>query len=202
MPLCFGSNNDSMSADPTIREVEKRIASETKTDQKNLDHSIRDLKHAEKAHQNAIKGADKAQHNVDKAVNTEHKRAAALNKAEHQHEAAIASQQNAEKDLDLKRQHQQRLEQDLQQRRATVDETAHRKDVNDQQREMKLSNIHAAAASRAGSRAGSMDEGSRMNGALNPNAAHGVQHAEGPIGPGDTIPSKPNGVSGAAGPAV
>lgn len=56
MPLCFPSkNNDSMSTDPTIRELERRIANEAKTDQKNLDHAIRDLKNAEKSHEKAIK---------------------------------------------------------------------------------------------------------------------------------------------------
>ena len=33
--------------------------------------------------------------------------------------------------VQLKRQHQQRLEQDLQKRRSTMDEFQHRKDVND-----------------------------------------------------------------------
>ncbi|KAI0347501.1 hypothetical protein BDW22DRAFT_1321865 [Trametopsis cervina] len=198
MPLCFPSKNESMSTDPTIREFEKRIATEAKSDQRNLDHAIRDLKNAEKAHQNAIKGADKAQHSVDKAVNKEHKRASDLNKAEHQHEAAISSQQNAEKTLSLKRQHQDRLEKDLEQRRSTLDDFQHRKDVNDQQRELKLSDIHAAAASRAGSRANSINRGPH-NGAMNPGAAHDVDGAEGPVGP-DTNPVQHNGVAGAAGP--
>ena len=55
MPLCFPSKNESMSTDPTIREFEKRISNEAKSDQKNLDHAIRDLANAEKAHQKAIK---------------------------------------------------------------------------------------------------------------------------------------------------
>lgn len=44
-----------MSADPQIRDMEKRISQEERTDQKNLDHVIKDLKNAEKAHQKAIK---------------------------------------------------------------------------------------------------------------------------------------------------
>ncbi|KAI0092451.1 hypothetical protein BDY19DRAFT_990171 [Irpex rosettiformis] len=172
-----------MSTDPTIREFERRIANEAKSDQKNLDHAIRDLKNAEKTHQKAIKGTDKAQHNVDKSVSIEHKRASVLNKAEYEHEAAIAAQQNAEKTLNLKKQHQQRLEQDLQQRRASLDDFQHRKDVNDQQRELKLSNIHAAAASRADSRANSISRGPHSG-----------------IGPGNQKNINPNALSGAAGP--
>lgn len=57
---------------------------------------------------------------------------------------------------------------------------------------MKLSDIHAAAASRAGSRANSINLGPR-NGTLNPGAATGVNSAEGPVGPG---------ASGASGPSV
>lgn len=54
-----------------------------------------------------------------------------------------------------------------------------------QQREMKLSDIHAAAASRAGSRANSLNRGP-MNGAINPGAATGIDaaHAQGPVAPG------------------
>lgn len=48
-----------------------------------------------------LKSTDKAQHSVDKSVHDEHKRASALNEAQHQHEAAIASQQNAEKTLNV-----------------------------------------------------------------------------------------------------
>ena len=55
MPLCGFGNNSSMATDPEIRTFEKRIAQEARTDQKNLDHVIKDLKNAEKAHQKAIK---------------------------------------------------------------------------------------------------------------------------------------------------
>lgn len=44
-----------MSSDPTIREFERRIATEEKADQRNLDHAIRDLKNAEKSHEKALK---------------------------------------------------------------------------------------------------------------------------------------------------
>lgn len=63
---------------------------------------------------------------------------------------------------------------------------------------MKLSDIHAAAASRAGSRANSINRGP-MNGAINPGAATGVDGAQGPVAPGaggtgaaGTGPTKPS----------
>lgn len=120
MPLCFPSKSTAgMSADPQIRDVEKRIAAEEHTDQRNLDHVMKDLKTSEKTYQKAIKvsypacarsslhaltrvpfqSADKAQHNVDNAVKKEHKAAAALEKAGHNHKASIAAEESAEKSL-------------------------------------------------------------------------------------------------------
>lgn len=56
MPLCFPSKSTAgMSADPQIRDVEKRIAAEEHTDQRNLDHVMKDLKTSEKTYQKAIK---------------------------------------------------------------------------------------------------------------------------------------------------
>ncbi|KAI0080696.1 hypothetical protein K474DRAFT_1589184 [Panus rudis PR-1116 ss-1] len=140
-----------MSQDPAIRQIEKQIATEARSEEKNLQHAIKDLESAEKTHNKSIKAADKAQHALDKAVQKEHKAASALNKAAHQHDAAIAHEQTAEKNVTLKHQHEERLEQDLAKRRASVEELRHRKNQNDQQREMKLSQVHAQAASRAGS---------------------------------------------------
>ncbi|KAF7790095.1 hypothetical protein EIP86_001045 [Pleurotus ostreatoroseus] len=159
MPLCFGSSNKGFSTDPQIRQVEKRISEDARIDQKNLDHAVSDLQKAEKSHLNAIKAADKAQHALDNAIEKEHKAATALNRAQHQHQTSISEHQNAEKTLELKRQHQARLEQDLQQRRSTMEDFQHRKDTNDQFRETRLSEIHADAASRAGSRANSINRG-------------------------------------------
>jgi len=140
-----------MSADPQIRQYEKMIANDARQDERNLSHAVKDVSSADKAHNKGVKNIDKAEHNVDKAVKNEHKAAGALNKAHHNHEAAIADQQAAEKSLNLKQQHEARLAQDLQKRRATMEDFQHLKDNNDQQRELKLSQIHAQAASRAGS---------------------------------------------------
>ena len=44
-----------MSHDPQIRDFEKRIAADERTDQKNLNHVIKDMKNSEKNYQKAIK---------------------------------------------------------------------------------------------------------------------------------------------------
>lgn len=81
-------------------------------------------------------------------MSQQHKAASALNKAQQEHDASIADEESAEKALSvsvyyrsphtrtyfvlqINRQHEARLEQDLGQRRATMDEFQRRKDVND-----------------------------------------------------------------------
>ncbi|KAI0676968.1 hypothetical protein C8Q78DRAFT_1000386 [Trametes maxima] len=129
MPL-FGKS-DTFSENPEIRQVEKMVAKEARDDQKALDHTIKDLSTAEKAHNKSIKAADKAAHALDKAVEKEHKAAKALNRAAHNHDAAVTSEQSAEKTVQIKKQHEARLEQDLEQKRRQMDEIQQRKSHND-----------------------------------------------------------------------
>ncbi|KAH9894369.1 hypothetical protein C8Q73DRAFT_836312 [Cubamyces lactineus] len=177
----FGKS-DTFSDNPEIRQVEKIIAKETREDQKNLDHTIKDLSGAEKAHNKSIKAVDKAHHQLDKAVEQEHKAAKALNRAAHSHDSAVSNEQNAEKTVErgltlpsptrphtslttaspllpqIKKQHEARLEKDLEQKRRQLDELQQRKAHNDQVRETKLSQIHAQAAAAADARRSSFDQ--------------------------------------------
>ncbi|EPT02318.1 hypothetical protein FOMPIDRAFT_1048014 [Fomitopsis schrenkii] len=156
MGLFGGSKSSGTTAeDPEIRQVEKMIATEAKNEQKNLDHALKDLSKLDKTHEKAIKAADKAQHAVDKAVKDEHKTAEALNQAEHKHDNAIAGQRNACKTLELKRQDEGRLDQDVQQHKLSVDGLQQSKAANDATRESKLNQIRQQATNRA--RAGSVD---------------------------------------------
>ncbi|TFK92983.1 hypothetical protein K466DRAFT_581435 [Polyporus arcularius HHB13444] len=141
MPLL--GKSDTFSENPDVREVEKVVAKEARTDQKNLDHAITDLSHADKSHNKSIKAANKAAHALDKAVAKEHKAAKAVNKAVHNHEVAVANEQNAEKVIQIKKQHEARLEQDLEQKKQHLDALRQRKEHNDQVREAKLADIHA-----------------------------------------------------------
>ncbi|RPD66674.1 hypothetical protein L226DRAFT_556576 [Lentinus tigrinus ALCF2SS1-7] len=150
MPL-FGKS-ETFSENPEVREVEKTVAKEARADQKNLDHAISDLSQADKTHSKSIKSAEKAAHALDKAVANEHKAAKALNNAAHKHEAAIANEQTAEKTVQIKNQHQDRLAQDLEQRKLHLESLRQRKEHNDQVRETKLSDIHAREAAVAGTR--------------------------------------------------
>ncbi|KZT65201.1 hypothetical protein DAEQUDRAFT_731721 [Daedalea quercina L-15889] len=145
----FGGSKPSTSEDPEIRQAENMLASETKNKQKNLDHALKDLAKLDKRHENSIKAADKAQRTLDKAVKDEHKAAKELNQAEYKHDNAISTQRNASKDLELKRQNEGSYEQDLQQRKASIDELQQRKAASDATGESKLAQIHQRAADRA-----------------------------------------------------
>ncbi|TCD66838.1 hypothetical protein EIP91_000916 [Steccherinum ochraceum] len=147
MPL-FGSK-DKGSQDPETREMEKAIDREARDEQKTFDHAVKDLRNAESSHNKGIKAADSAQSTLEKAVKSEHKTADALNKAQHQHENALSNQSSAEKTLGLKQQHEQRLQQSLEQRKQALETIQQRKDANDQRREAKLSDLHAHANQKA-----------------------------------------------------
>ncbi|RPD62711.1 hypothetical protein L226DRAFT_532299 [Lentinus tigrinus ALCF2SS1-7] len=150
MPL-FGKS-DTFSDNPEVREVEKIVAKEARSDQKNLDHATNDLAQADKTHSKSIKSAEKAANALDKAVANEHKAAKALNNAVHKHEAAIENERNAEKTVQIKNQHQDRLAQDLEQRKLHHESLRQSKEHNDQVRETKLADIHAREAAVAETR--------------------------------------------------
>ncbi|OBZ76972.1 hypothetical protein A0H81_03670 [Grifola frondosa] len=137
---------------PELRQVEKMVAKETKADQKNLDHTIKDLRKAEKSHNDSIKTdyrwRTKPSMHLTRQLR-KHDAANALNRAVHHHDAAVSDQHTAEKTLELKRQHEARLREDLEKRRSTMEEFRQRKASNDSTRETKLSQLHAQAASRA-----------------------------------------------------
>ncbi|KAI0725113.1 hypothetical protein C8Q72DRAFT_889148 [Fomitopsis betulina] len=179
MGLFGGSkSSDTGSADPEIRQVEKMVATEARSDQKTLDHAFKGLAKLNDTHDKAIKSAEKAQRSLDKAVKHENKTAKDLNEAEHKHENAIAGQRNAFKTLELKQQQGELIEQDLQQRRASVDELQQKKAVNDAARETRLSQIHHHAAESARTR--SDDFGSRTEcGGRTSVDEHGVKEGQG-----------------------
>jgi len=188
MPICGLGSSKTESADPEVRQVERSVTSEARVEARNLEHTMKDLTKAEKMHQKSVKAADKAQHALDKAIANEHKTAKAVNTAQHRHEDAIANERNAEKTLELNKQHEARLREDLEERKRSVDEVRQRKEANDRTREGKLAQVHAA-------RAGSMDLGGGPNAtgaagtgttngsALGADAASGADAAPGAQGP-------------------
>ncbi|PIL36860.1 hypothetical protein GSI_00550 [Ganoderma sinense ZZ0214-1] len=150
MPL-FGKSKYSENAE--IREVEKRVAKEARTDQKSLDSAISDFSKAEDAHTKSIKAIDDARHALDKAVKKEHQAALALDDAKHKHDVAVTEGHNAEKTMQMKQDHANRLEQGLDQKRQRLEDMREQKSHKDHQRESQLSEMHAREAAAAEARA-------------------------------------------------
>ncbi|CEL58015.1 hypothetical protein RSOLAG1IB_02760 [Rhizoctonia solani AG-1 IB] len=122
--------------------IEKMLEREAKNDAAALKHAVRDLEAAEKAEVKAEKMVDKAVHAHEKTVRKEHDAAKALNKAQHAHEARVADQQSAGKTIDIKKQHQTRLEQDVEAKKASLEQMQKRKETNDALRDQKIAQLH------------------------------------------------------------
>ncbi|CDO74552.1 hypothetical protein BN946_scf184632.g9 [Trametes cinnabarina] len=126
----FGKSDPS-SQNKEDRQIEKIVAKEERDEQKNLDHTVKDLSSAEKAYNKTVKAISKAQHQLERAVEKEHNASKAVNRAAHNHDAAIANEQNAEKTVELHKEHEVKLGQDLEQKRRQLEDAQQRKAHND-----------------------------------------------------------------------
>jgi len=126
--------------------MEKLLVHEEAAETKAIDHALKDIKHAEKSETKAEKAADKAHHSHDKAVKAENKLAGKLNKAEHKHDQAVSALQSTGKDVNLKTQHTQQLEQEVGQRKAALAQLEQKKAHNDELRTAKRRSLTAEPA--------------------------------------------------------
>ncbi|OJT02563.1 hypothetical protein TRAPUB_6905 [Trametes pubescens] len=108
---------------------------QSREDQRDLDHSTKDLTAAEKAHDKSVKAAFNAHRAVDKAIENEYETAKALNRATHNHEVAISNEQNARITAEINQQYEVHLQQGLEQKGRHLDELHQRKAQHDQLRE-------------------------------------------------------------------
>ncbi|KAL1944943.1 hypothetical protein VTO73DRAFT_2563 [Trametes versicolor] len=119
---------------------------QSREDQRDLDHSIKDLSAAEKAHDKSVKAAFNAHRAVDKAIENEYETAKALNRATHNHEVAISNEQNARITAEINTQYEVHLQQGLEQKGRHLDELHQRKVQNDQLRECTTPQPHVPTA--------------------------------------------------------
>jgi len=120
---------------------------EAKNDAAGLKHAMKDAQAAEKAEVKAEKMVDKAIHAQDKAARKEHDAAKALNKAQHVHETRVSDAQSAIKTVEIKKQHQAKLEADVENKKVALDQMHKRKETNDALREQKIVQLHSHGAS-------------------------------------------------------
>ncbi|KAI0751501.1 hypothetical protein C8Q80DRAFT_1099872 [Daedaleopsis nitida] len=99
-----------MSSSPTsgvsdrgAKKLEKLFVQEAKTEQKSIDHALKDVKEAEKALRKCMKTTEKAQKQAIKVKDKEHGAAKALNKAKHQHADTLDKEANAGDTLSRRR---------------------------------------------------------------------------------------------------
>ncbi|KDN36175.1 hypothetical protein RSAG8_11007, partial [Rhizoctonia solani AG-8 WAC10335] len=121
--------------------IEKMLEREAKNDAVALKHAVKDLEAAEKADVKAEKMVDRAIHAHEKTVRKEHDSAKALNKAQHVHDARVADEQSAIKTID--KQHQTRLEQDVEAKKAALEQMQKKKETNDSLRDQKIVQLHS-----------------------------------------------------------
>lgn len=126
-----------------VKMIEQMLDREAKNDAASLKHAVRDVEASEKAVTKAEKMVDKAIHAHDKAVRKEHDAAKALNKAQHVHESRVADEQNAAKTIEIKKQHQAKLAQDVEQKKTALDQMHQRKETNDALRDQKIVQLHS-----------------------------------------------------------
>ncbi|CAE6511340.1 unnamed protein product [Rhizoctonia solani] len=122
--------------------IEKMLEREAKNDAAALKHAVRDLEAAGRAEAKSEKMVDKAIHAHEKTVRKEHDAAKALNKAQHVHDARVSDEQSATKTIEIKKQHQARLEQDVEAKRTALEQMQKRKETNDALRDQKIAQLH------------------------------------------------------------
>ncbi|EIW58249.1 uncharacterized protein TRAVEDRAFT_123258 [Trametes versicolor FP-101664 SS1] len=125
--LLFGKQDSAATKTPSpvLADLQSR------EDQRDLDHSIKDLTAAEKAHDKSVKAAYNAHRAVDQAIENEYETAKALNRATHNHEVAISNEQNARITAEVGRSESPHLQQGLEQKGRHLDELHQRKAHND-----------------------------------------------------------------------
>ncbi|TFK56016.1 hypothetical protein OE88DRAFT_1652584 [Heliocybe sulcata] len=142
--------------DPQVKQIEKAIEQEEKTDQKNLNHAISDLKNASKAAAKSHTDTDKAHHQLDKALRKEHDAAKALNNAAHNHERIETDVDQARERLNIKKQNEATMGQSKERKQTLLDEVRTRRDQNHEERESRMVELHTHSPT-AGSRAGTFN---------------------------------------------
>lgn len=136
-----------LNTDPSsIKKLEKQLHKESKAENSQVKHAMKDLHSLEKEEKKALKALDKAQHNLLKAERSEISTADVMNKARHNHDIAVANVSTAVKDLEIKKQHEAKVKEELEAQKVQVEGMVNAQHVHNQERESKISQIHAARA--------------------------------------------------------
>ncbi|TFK39029.1 hypothetical protein BDQ12DRAFT_722875 [Crucibulum laeve] len=125
-----------------VRRMEKEIVREGRVEEKNLKHAIKDLSHLEKSETKAAKIADKAEHTLHKSEKKEQSTLNALNKATNKHDVAAANLHSAEQEAQVRQKQHEKLQADLERKKAVVDNAIKSHEAHVKEREAKLGSLH------------------------------------------------------------
>ncbi|TFY81476.1 hypothetical protein EWM64_g2538 [Hericium alpestre] len=132
--------------DPEVKKLEKTLTKEQKGDASLLSHAEKAVRNAEKADTKAQKDVYKAESTAGKAMKEELKTAKKMNEATHDHEVAVTGQRKADQDVQLKQQHNQRLQADLTQKKAELEQVQRKKVTGDIARNERRSQVRKTSA--------------------------------------------------------
>ncbi|CAD6565838.1 MAG: hypothetical protein TREMPRED_001821 [Tremellales sp. Tagirdzhanova-0007] len=118
------------SSDPT-KQTEKVMANESKTEEKQLKQAIKDVSNAEKQEAHAQKAEHGSHGAHDKLAKEEQKLAAELHKLTSKHDAAVSKEHAAAKDINTKTSEHQRLAQETERKKNTMEQLQHKHHTNE-----------------------------------------------------------------------
>ncbi|TRM68479.1 hypothetical protein BD626DRAFT_534512 [Schizophyllum amplum] len=129
-----------------LKQIEKDVDKNEKTESKAVKHAMKDLAHLEKTVNKSAKTSDKASHTLAKTEKKESAAAKAIAQANHKHDAAVGNVNKAQEDLKIKHQRQDTLRHKLEGKKAEVDQVLATADQHHRERESRLAQVHSARA--------------------------------------------------------
>ncbi|KAK0206091.1 hypothetical protein DFS33DRAFT_1312248 [Desarmillaria ectypa] len=130
-------------SDAALHKLEKQIQKESKLEDSTVKHSLKDLASAEKGVKKADKGLDKAGKTLAKREKEELSAVKALNKATHEHNISAAKSEDAQKDLKMKQNHDAKLHQELETKKAQVEGAINAQKTHNEAREARIAEMQA-----------------------------------------------------------
>jgi len=127
-----------------LKQMEKQLVKEGKTEANQVKHSLKDVASTEKAAAKAQKSVNKSEKQHDKLSKQEVSAAKALNKAEHRHDSVITELTNSDREVKLKHQQDVKLQAELEAKKAQAEKLVNSHKVHDDVREAKLREVREA----------------------------------------------------------
>nr|GAT46170.1 predicted protein [Mycena chlorophos] len=127
-----------------LKHLEKTLRKESKDEDKQVQHVLKDVAHTEKSASKATKALNKAEKQNEKLGKNEMHTAEAMNKATSKHNRAVNELESSDRDVKLKQQQDVKLHADLEKKKAHADQLVEGQKAHEAARDAKLSEIREA----------------------------------------------------------